>query len=174
MSEPRSSEGPLRLVILMPVYSDWAIASLVCQKLDEQIAALEGVEVRLLLVDDGSPESFSGWSPFEAAHITCIDALVLRRNMGHQRAIAMGLCWIEEEMECDAVVVMDADGEDRPEDVRRLVNSFREHPQWITFAERGKRFETHADAEVRGSPEETYCDQREVGFEFRMLPQFLE
>ena len=43
----------------------------------------------------------------------------MRRNVGHQRAIAIRLCWLGS-VESDArVVVMDGDGEDLPGDVPR-------------------------------------------------------
>jgi polyisoprenyl-phosphate glycosyltransferase len=142
MKDASSSGDRLRLVILMPVFRDWNVAGLLCRQVDQQLALLGGVDVRILLVDDGSPEPLSGWSPFEPANIGRIDVLQLRRNMGHQRAIAMGLCVIESEIQCDSILVMDADGEDRPQDVIRLVNCFREDPTRIVFAARQRRFES--------------------------------
>jgi cellulose synthase/poly-beta-1,6-N-acetylglucosamine synthase-like glycosyltransferase len=54
----------------------------------------------------------------------------------------MGLCMIKNEIQCDAVLVMDADGVDRPQDVIRLLNCFRENSESIVFAGRRKRFES--------------------------------
>jgi polyisoprenyl-phosphate glycosyltransferase len=98
--------------------------------------------VGILLVDDGSPEPLQGWSWFAPEHISRMDVLLLQRNLGHQRAITMGLCMIKNEIQCDAVLVMDADGEDLPRDVIRLLNCFRENPESIVFAGRQKRFES--------------------------------
>jgi glycosyltransferase involved in cell wall biosynthesis len=73
-------------------------------------------------------------------NIATVEVLRLRRNLGHQRAIAIGLCFIHAERECDAVLVMDADGEDKPEDVPRLIETFRrENGQKVIFAQRGRR-----------------------------------
>jgi polyisoprenyl-phosphate glycosyltransferase len=142
MSSQRSAGNSFRLVILMPVFCDWETVALLCRKIDQQLGHLEGISTRVLIVDDGSCEPLHGWIPFEPLHITRIDALLLRRNMGHQRAIAVGLSMIQDEIECDAVVVMDADGEDRPEDIVRLVNRSGERPGCIVFAARGRRFES--------------------------------
>jgi polyisoprenyl-phosphate glycosyltransferase len=142
MKTRSSYMGPFRLAIVMPVFRDWDVARLLCDQIDQQLAALDDVAVSILLVDDGSPEPLKGWSPFEPAHISRIDMLLLERNMGHQRAIAMGLCTIKNEIECDAVLVMDADGEDRAQDVIRLVNCFRERPECIVFAGRQRRYES--------------------------------
>ncbi len=130
----------VRVVITMPVFRDWDAASRLCRQIDERVADLDGVAVRILLVDDGSPEGLEGWVPFAPAHITRIDVLQLRRNMGHQRAIAMGLCLIHSEIECDAVLVMDADGEDLAEDVVRLIGRFRDTAGSVIFAARERRF----------------------------------
>jgi polyisoprenyl-phosphate glycosyltransferase len=136
-----SSAGEFHLVIMMPVYRDWDVARLLCQQIDEQLLQLDHLNVSLVLVDDGSPVPLHGWTPFEPVHIRRIDMLLLKRNLGHQRAIAMGLCTIQNEIECDAVLVMDADGEDRAEDVLRLLNCFRENPECIVFAGRQRRYE---------------------------------
>lgn len=141
MTSRSSSADQFRLVIMMPVFRDWEVARILCQQIDQQLAQLDNTDVRIVLVDDGSPVPLDGWSPFEPVHISRIDTLLLKRNMGHQRAIAMGLCMIKDEIECDAVLVMDADGEDRAEDVIRLVNCFREKPQSIVFAGRQRRYE---------------------------------
>jgi polyisoprenyl-phosphate glycosyltransferase len=69
-----------------------------------------------------------------------LESLRLRRNLGHQRAIAIGLSFIHAERQCDAVVIMDADGEDKPEDVPRLIETFlSEKSRKVIFAERGRR-----------------------------------
>ena len=142
MKTRSSSLGRFRLVIVMPVFRDWDVARLLCQQLDQEFAQLDDVEVGILLVDDGSPEPLHGWSSFAPQRISRIDVLLLQRNLGHQRAIAMGLCMIKNEIQCDAVLVMDADGEDRPQDVIRLLNCFRENSESIVFAGRQKRFES--------------------------------
>ena len=141
MTARASSAGEFRLVIVMPVYRDWDVARLLCEQIDQQLGQFDHVKVGLVLVDDGSPVPLQGWTPFEPVHITRIDTLLLKRNLGHQRAIAMGLCMIKDEIPCDAVLVMDADGEDRAEDVIRLVNRFREQPDCIVFAGRQRRYE---------------------------------
>jgi glycosyltransferase involved in cell wall biosynthesis len=104
----------------------------------------QSVTTRLLFVDDCSltpaPADFA--QP-QLRNISAIETLRLRRNLGHQRAIAIGLCFVHAERPCDAVLVMDADGEDKPEDVPRLIEAFsREHRQKVVFAQRGRRATT--------------------------------
>jgi len=71
-----------------------------------------------------------------------VDLLQLRRNVGHQRAIALGLAYLESECHAGAVIVMDSDGEDDPRDIPRLVARWRENAgRTLIFAERTKRSE---------------------------------
>jgi polyisoprenyl-phosphate glycosyltransferase len=142
MTSAPTPEARLRLAVVTPVYRDWESASLLCQALDEQCAHIPGVEMQVLLVDDGSPEEEGEqWEPPAPRWIRSIDVMLLRRNLGHQRAIATGLCHIQERVPCDAVLIMDADGEDRPEDAVRLVKRALEEPGQILFARRRKRLE---------------------------------
>ena len=135
-------EQPLtRVTILMPVFRDWESAAMLCRRLDEQLRGIAGVEVSILLVDDGSPDGLDTWSPVECLAVTAIDVLRLRRNLGHQRAICAGLCHVHDHIPCDAILVMDADGEDRPEDAVRLIELSRKQPGRVLFAERRKRQE---------------------------------
>lgn len=131
-----------RVLVVAPVYRDWESASILCRELDAACAGLDGAEIGVLFADDGSPGGLSGWEPPELKHLSRVDALLLRRNVGHQRAIAIALCHVEATRECDAVLIMDADGEDRPEDAVRLVRACMASPSRIVFAERRKRLES--------------------------------
>jgi glycosyltransferase involved in cell wall biosynthesis len=77
--------------------------------------------------------------------LTRVDVLRLRRNLGHQRAICVGLSYLDchTSAACEAVVLMDSDGEDDPRDIPRLLEKHRqEGGQKIVFAERTKRSES--------------------------------
>jgi glycosyltransferase involved in cell wall biosynthesis len=125
----------------MPVFEDFGAASLVCQAIDREIAVVSDVTVRVLLLDDGSPSGLGAFAAFVPGCIDRVEVLRLRRNLGHQRAIAVGLCHVADEATSDAVLVMDADGEDRPADVPLLLAELRRAPDVMIFAERRKRFE---------------------------------
>ena len=132
------------LVIVMPVYED-------CPALDALLPALDqalhdaGRTARVLLVDDGSntpPHLPSCATGFRALHT--IERLVLRRNLGHQRALGIGLTYVHEHIHADAVVLMDADGQDRPDDVPHLIDALERAPDPppVVFAARQRRAES--------------------------------
>ena len=133
----------MNLVILMPVYNDWDAAGSVIEQIDAVLAEYK-VRPGILLVDDGSTVPAPAKLVKQRLHqVTAIDVLRLRRNLGHQRAIAIGLTYIFEKAPCDAILVMDADGQDRPEDVPRLIAEFsRAGGKRFIFAQRTKRLET--------------------------------
>jgi len=133
------------LLILMPLFNDWAACDQLLAALDDVLAA-KAISAAVLLVDDGStvpmPHPF-GRRAYRA--ISRLDVLRLRRNLGHQRAICTGLAYIESHLadSCEAVVLMDSDGEDDPRDIARLLERFRqEGGQKIVFAERTERSES--------------------------------
>jgi len=136
----------MQISIIMPVYEDWDSAVELCRRIDLAFRENHSLHIRLLLVDDGSTTcSFPREVLLPLESIEQISVLTLRRNLGHQRAIAVALAYIWGNWKGDAVVVMDADGEDRPEDIPALVEAMRtaEHPTAV-FAERGKRLENVA------------------------------
>jgi polyisoprenyl-phosphate glycosyltransferase len=135
----------MQIVIAMPVYEDWESAIELCQKIDQVLLTRPALRARLLLIDDGSSSASPDAIAFQPKALEGISILVLRRNLGHQRAIAVGLAHIEQHWQGDAVVVMDADGEDRPEDIPTLIDAMtRAERPMAVFAERGKRLERPA------------------------------
>jgi glycosyltransferase involved in cell wall biosynthesis len=137
-----SGEGPERISIVVPVYNDWEPVRALLHDLDASLAAA-GLEAHVVLVDDASTEDAEGpWLRDAPRAIRQIDVLTLRFNLGPQRAIAVGLCHVATAGLPGPTVVMDGDGEDRPSDVPRLWERFRENRgDAIVFAERRRRSE---------------------------------
>jgi glycosyltransferase involved in cell wall biosynthesis len=134
---------PEKFLILIPVYEDWKALHLLLPLLDQELSA-NGFRADLLIVDDGSSESnFLAEKQKCFRAIEIIDILSLRRNVGHQRAIAVGLSYLEASQLAHPVVVMDCDGEDDPGDVPRLIRECRAHQdRKIIFAARTRRSES--------------------------------
>jgi glycosyltransferase involved in cell wall biosynthesis len=130
------------LVILIPVYNDWESLRLLLPRIDECVAGL-GLPVEVLIVDDGSTEPPPQRLDLLPANVRAVRVLELRRNLGHQRAICIGLSYLQETVACRAVAVMDGDGEDDPADLPRLFARFlQEQERAIVFAGRARRSES--------------------------------
>jgi glycosyltransferase involved in cell wall biosynthesis len=131
------------IMILIPVFNDWRALGLLLTRLDESLRR-EDMEVEVLAVDDASSTAnYRKFIPANLKAIKRVDVLELRRNLGHQRAIVVGLAYVEANGACQVVVVMDGDGEDDPTDVPRLIERCRDEGyEKLIFAERAKRSES--------------------------------
>jgi hypothetical protein len=129
------------IVICIPLLDDWESATVLIRQIDMVCAQLP-VAAEVLLVDDGSTAIPPAELGKGTTSLKRIDILHLRRNLGHQRAIAIGLAYIQENRPCSAVVVMDGDGEDLPRDIPRLLDRLTsDRERSVVFAKRRRRAE---------------------------------
>jgi hypothetical protein len=129
------------IVILSCVYDDWESAAELFRDIGPQLARL-GYPAQHVLIDDASLEPRPPGFLEDLAAFSSVAVVTLNRNLGSQRAIAVGLSHIFETKTADAVVIMDADGEDRPFDLLRLVEAFNtQQKPAVIFAARAKRSE---------------------------------
>lgn len=131
-------------VVLIPIFDDWVSARDLIVLLEGVFAGI-GRSARVLLVDDASHSAPLDYETLPLAAIRRVDTIRMRRNLGHQRAICIGLCHVQASPDysgCRAIVVMDGDGEDQPADVPRLISRFRDlGEERVVFAERQRRSE---------------------------------
>jgi glycosyltransferase involved in cell wall biosynthesis len=110
-----------QLAIVVPVYNEAAGLRTFHQRLSAVLDTL-GLSWRVLYVDDGSDDTT--WQVIESLLTACasVDALRLSRNFGKEAALTAGL----DRCDADAVVVIDADLQDPPELIPRLVAAWRD------------------------------------------------
>lgn len=132
-----------KLIIIIPVYNDWEAVNLLLPRIDDALKTINA-PVHVILVDDASSTTAppgilkQKWNCFFQ-----IDILRLLRNVGHQRAICIGLCHVVENASCHRIIVMDGDGEDDPNDIPKLIKaSDKTMGRSIVFAERRRRTES--------------------------------
>lgn len=126
------------LIVVVPVFEDAHASSMLLQQLHSAF----GDTVHVVAVEDGSVRD-----PLTLAHLSAAGVsgcvIHLRRNVGHQRAIAIGLSHVAQSIgEAQCVVVMDADGEDRPQSISELLSGLNGNDIDIVVAERKARVET--------------------------------
>lgn len=126
------------LVIVMPVYEDREAAG----QLFRTLYAQYGTSIFVVAVDDGSLRN-----PIDADHLDEIGlpgvVIHLRRNVGHQRAISIGLHYVADHFpNAPCTVVMDSDGEDLPSTIPQLIAPLESDEVDAVVAQRKSRMET--------------------------------
>jgi glycosyltransferase involved in cell wall biosynthesis len=131
--------------IVTPVYRDTGSFRILRERLLETLAADPDAApgtIRFVVIDD------TGGQDREVEGLRDLDDVIVLQppfNLGHQRGIVYALRkMLPRFAEDDAVVTMDADGEDRPEDLPRLLAALREGKEaghQVVLALRTKRHE---------------------------------
>lgn len=127
-----------KLIIVTPVYEDVEASS----RLFTEFAAQFKQDVFVVAVDDGSVKQPLDISSLERVGVDGV-ILKLRRNVGHQRAISIGLGFVSEHVQAhQTVVVMDSDGEDLPSTIPTLLATLASDEVDVVVAQRKSRVET--------------------------------
>ncbi|CAN5189969.1 glycosyltransferase family 2 protein [soil metagenome] len=129
------------LLIVTPVFNDWASFSAMLAEIDKVMPAWN-MNVDLIAVDDGSSQSPQiGLAVGALSNIRDVTIVSLAANLGHQRAIATGLAHANRLAAHDLYLVMDSDGEDRPEDIATMLQMSVANPDAVVVAKRAQRSE---------------------------------
>ncbi len=125
--------------ILIPVFNDWeSLLSLL-----NNIHALKInniVHIKVLIVDDCSSEILNKKIEFDS--FKDIEIIKNSKNIGHGKSIANGINYLTKKNDFDYLIVMDGDGEDRPEEVKELILKSINFPSGTITANRIKRSES--------------------------------
>lgn len=128
-----------KFIILIPVYNDWKSVFKLLENIDIQIKDWDE-EVSVLIVNDASTEERPK-TELDFKNIKSLRVINMKQNKGHARCNAAGLKYISEKENFDYVVLMDGDGEDRPEELTSLFNKSKENPSQTVILNRIKRSE---------------------------------
>ena len=131
-----SSSQPL--VVLTPYYEDREAIRRLFTDLHHEF----GKQVHLVVIDDGSVHEPLDPHWLLQSQLSG-EVVYLKRNLGHQRAIAVGINYVAQHHPDQMVVVMDSDGEDRPASIQELLTQLEVSPQRdVVVATRKSRVES--------------------------------
>ena len=128
-----------KIRILIPVYNDWQSVFKLLENINLEISTLEG-DFSVTIVNDASTENKLEF-PTDLKELKSIQIINMKKNQGHARCNAVGLKHINEREDFDYVIPMDADGEDRPQELSLLIEKIKEYPNTVVTANRVKRSE---------------------------------
>ena len=128
-----------KFIILIPIYNDWKSVFKLLENIDLQIVDWN-VETSVLIVNDASIENKTT-TEMSFKNIKSVRVINMKKNRGHARCYAAGLKFLTEKEDFDYVILMDGDGEDRPEELILLFNKSKENLLKTVTANRIKRSE---------------------------------
>ena len=110
------------IVIITPVYNDWESFTKLINEINKVISGFKDISFSLIAINDGSKEKAPSLSL--PSHLKIIEILNMRINQGHAICIANGIKYALKNYQFDNLILMDADGEDRPEEITDLINIY--------------------------------------------------
>ena len=128
-----------KIKILIPIYNDWQSVFKLLENINSEIEGLD-CEFSVVIVNDASTESRPEIS-LNLNNLKSIQVINMIENQGHTRCNAAGLKYIHEKQDFDYIIPMDGDGEDRPEEIKSLIEKAKYYPDTVITANRVKRSE---------------------------------
>ena len=128
-----------KIIILIPVYNDWESLNKLLSEINENIKSFSDINFECLIVNDASTIQSSEFK--KPSNFSSIELLNMKENRGHARCNAFGIRYAFQNKEFDNLILMDGDGEDRPEEIKSLIEKIKENPSFSVVAKRVKRSE---------------------------------
>ena len=128
-----------KFFILIPVYNDWDSLLKLLFEINSSIQGIKNAEFRCIIINDASTELMPKIKV--PSNILSIKLINMKENRGHARCNAFGLRYISNLDNYDHVILMDGDGEDRPEEIKFLVEKALLDERKSVVAKRIKRSE---------------------------------
>ena len=129
----------MKINIIIPVFNDWESLNYLLNHISKIINNknhyIDSIDVTI--IDDASTLDHNIQNDLKDIKIKI---LKLNNNLGSQNAINIGLRYLEENnLAVDYCIVMDSDGEDKAEDIIKLIQKAEQNKNKIIFASRAKR-----------------------------------
>ena len=128
-----------KFTILIPVYNDWESLKKLLNTINENIQDISNTEFNCVIVNDSSTENRPEIKV--PPKIASIKIIHMKKNKGHARCNAFGIKYLSKSSDVGHVILMDGDGEDRPEEVKLLVDKVLSEPSISVVAKRVRRSE---------------------------------
>ena len=128
-----------KIIILIPVFNDWNSLKKLIEEINENVKDLKDINFECLVVNDAS--TIDRPKLIKPNYIRTFEILNMKMNNGHARCIAFGIRYVFQNKQFDNLILMDGDGEDRPVEIKSLLNTAYEKPDVSVVAKRIKRSE---------------------------------
>ncbi len=127
------------IIILIPVFNDWESLKKLILEINENIKNFKNLNFECLIINDAS--TISKPNLRKPDHIKSLQILNMKENRGHARCNAFGIRYTFQNKKFDYLILMDGDGEDRPVELKSLIETIENNPLVSVVAKRVKRSE---------------------------------
>ena len=128
-----------KILILIPVFNDWDSLKKLIIEINENIKSYNNIHFECVIVNDAS--TISQPKITKPENIQSLEILNMIENRGHARCNAFGIRYVLEKKKFDNLILMDGDGEDRPEEIKSLIDKIDNTPTVSVVAKRVRRSE---------------------------------
>ena len=128
-----------KIIILIPVFNDWDSLKKLIEEINQNIKDFKHINFECLIVNDAS--LIDRPKLIKPNHLKSFEILNMKKNKGHARCNAFGIRHVYQNKQFDYLILMDGDGEDRPNEINSLLNTINEEPHISVVAKRVKRSE---------------------------------
>ena len=128
-----------KIFFLIPVFNDWESLETLIENIHKEIKSINNFEFNCIIINDSSTIQMGNVSKIKT--FKNFKILDLKKNIGHARCIASGLRYLVNNEKFDFVILMDGDGEDRPEEIKYLISKADSSIDSSVVAKRVKRSE---------------------------------
>ena len=128
-----------KFTILIPIFNDWESLEKLLNKINDNIKKIKEAQFDCVIINDCSTIKKSKIKIPSQIH--SIRIINMSKNKGHARCNAFGIKYLSKDTDLDYLILMDGDGEDRPEEIELLVNKVLNEPNKSVVAKRIKRSE---------------------------------
>ena len=128
-----------KIIILIPIFNDWQSLEKLITEINQIIGDIKNIEINCFVINDASTSRISKLT--KPKYIRSIKILNMKVNRGHARCNAFGIRYINQIEDFDYLILMDGDGEDRPIEIKKLINQVTIDPNISVVDERVKRSE---------------------------------
>jgi len=125
-----------KIYLLIPLYNDWISLNRLIKNINKNTKS-KNVNFHILIVNDCSIQKKIIFKK-HLKNIKSVKVLNLKFNFGHDRAIAIGLKYLDKNQKFDYVITMDSDGEDNPKYLKSFMKKIT-NPQNLTIVARRKK-----------------------------------
>ena len=130
-----------KIIILTPVYNDWKNLSRLLKKINKIFETQLKTKFELIILNDCSTEKYN-LKKYKCKMISKITIVSLYRNVGSQRAIAIGIKYLNKFYKKKIkTIIIDSDGQDNPKIISKLINISNVSPENSIAVRRGQRKE---------------------------------